>query len=191
MCPCVAGGAGRGVLVRYTIWNKAVHTTHFRYLLTSGGREMTVFDIEQSGTPTDIGAYCLMPNHFHILVYEKEEKGVSMFMQKLMTAYTMYFNKKYDRTGALFGLSFKAKHVTDDNHLKFLFPYIHLNPLEAVGDRKNLQRYAYSSYPDYLGTDRKEKSILETKSFPDYFQGALEEEISFRLSSSPDISPEV
>src|SRR3989344_9520644 len=54
----------------------------------------------------EIGAYCLMPNHFHLLLKELEEGGISLFMQKVLTGYTMYFNKKYDRKGALFANSF-------------------------------------------------------------------------------------
>ncbi|KKT80846.1 MAG: Transposase, partial [Parcubacteria group bacterium GW2011_GWF2_44_8b] len=65
----------------------------------------------------DIGAYCLMPNHFHLLVRERNEKGISLFMQKLITAYTMYFNDKYRRKGRLFESSYKSIHAADDRYL--------------------------------------------------------------------------
>src|SRR3989338_5254383 len=68
-----------------------------------------IFDIVRGDSLVDIGAYCLMSNHFHLLLHEKEEGGISIFMQKLITAYTMYFNKKYERTGALFAGRFKAE----------------------------------------------------------------------------------
>ena len=55
----------------------------------------------------EIGAYCLMPNHFHILVREKIENGISTYMRKLLTAYSMYFNKKYKRSGKLYEGVFK------------------------------------------------------------------------------------
>jgi putative transposase len=137
-----------------------------------------IFDHPKSSVLIDIGAYCLMPNHFHILVREKDEngKGISKFMQKLMTSYTMYFNKKYDRTGALFGSSFKAQHVTNDNHLKYLFAYIHLNPKKII-DSKKLSAYQYSSYQDYLAKNRPQKAILNKKAFPDYFEKGMENEI--------------
>ena len=61
-----------------------------------------VYDFDREETLVFIGAYCLMPNHFHILVKEKSEKGISKFMQKISTAYSMYFNNKYKRTGGLF-----------------------------------------------------------------------------------------
>lgn len=148
--------------------------------LTSGDSEdreeqESVFTFEREGTLTHIGAYCLMPNHFHVLIREKDEGGISKFMQKLMTSYTMYFNKKHDRTGAIFGSSFKARHVTGDNHLKYLFAYIHLNPRKVT---KELKKYKYSSYPDYLGKKRDEASILEKDAFPNYFEGAMEGEVN-------------
>ena len=74
-----------------------------------------------------IGAYCLMPNHFHILITPLVEEGVSKFMQKLSTAYVMYFNQKYKRVGALFEGKFKSQYAGDDRYLKYLFSYINKN----------------------------------------------------------------
>ena len=59
-------------------------------------------DFDREETIVSIGAYCLMPNHFHILVKEKTNNGISLFMRKLLTAYAMYFNVKYKRTGRLY-----------------------------------------------------------------------------------------
>lgn len=156
--------------------------------LTSG----SVFEFDREETIVDIGAYCLMPNHFHLLLREKDSdgKGVSKFMQKLMTSYTMYTNKKYERTGALFGSSFKARHVTDDVHLKYLFAYIHLNPRD-IAPGAQLREYAYSSYSDYLSIDRPEKRIITPQVFPDYFSGKIEEEINEWLDDIPLEFPEV
>ena len=79
--------------------------------------------IERGETLVDIGLYCLMPNHFHLLVKEKKENGISMFMEKLSTSYSMYFNKKNERTGRIFENTFKATHVDNDEYLKYLFAY--------------------------------------------------------------------
>lgn len=141
-----------------------------------------LLDIKRGETLVDIGAYCLMPNHFHLLVHEKTEKGISKFMQKLLTAYTMYFNKKNDRNGSLFGGLFKANHANEDKYLKYLFSYIHLNPIKliellwkenGIADKKRadsfLKSYNYSSFLDFTGKQRKEKNILEPKNFPEYF----------------------
>ena len=93
---------------------------------------MSLLDLPRKETLVDIGAYCLMPNHFHLLIRETAEGNISRFMLKLQTGYPMYFNKKYQRTGALFEGKFKAKHITNDNHLKYLFAYLHLNPVKIT-----------------------------------------------------------
>lgn len=134
---------------------------------------------------TAIGAYCLMDNHFHILLKEIKDNGISDFMAKLQTGYSMYFNTKYKRTGSLFEGTFKARHVGDDDeYLKYLYAYIHLNPVKLSGsgwekeskhiaDPKKasqfLGHYEWSSYLDYCGLDREENALLERSLFPDYF----------------------
>src|SRR3989344_6640247 len=70
-----------------------------------------VFNIDTENKLVSIGAYALMPNHFHILLTQKEDGGISKFMQKLSTSYAMYYNKKYNRTGSLFQGKFKAQHL--------------------------------------------------------------------------------
>jgi putative transposase len=132
-----------------------------------------------------IGAWCLMTNHFHLLVRQEVDGGITRFMRKLGTGYSMFFNIKYQRQGALFGGPFKSRCIkTDDNYMRQLFAYIHLNTLDIDFSgwdkdenkfnkedmKKFLDSYRYSSYQDYIGVDREEKSILNRKSFPDYFQ---------------------
>jgi len=77
-----------------------------------------------------IGAFCLMSNHFHLLLQEIEEGGISAFVQKLGTAYTMYFNIKYQRVGGLFCKPFRSIHVDKDEYLQQVIQYIHCNPAE-------------------------------------------------------------
>lgn len=144
--------------------------------------ECNFFDLNRGDSIVDIGAYCLMPNHFHLLIREKIDNGISLFMQKLSTAYSMYFNKKHFRTGSLFESRFKASHVSDDRHLNHLFAYIHLNPIKLIDKnwketgisnkeeaKKFLDTYQYSSYLDYIGKNNKENHILEISAFPNYF----------------------
>lgn len=139
-------------------------------------------NFERGETLVDIGIYCLMPNHFHLLVMEKEEGGITNFIKKLATAYSMYFNKRNKRSGKLFENYFKAEHVDKDEYLKYLFAYIHLNPIKIKSPlwRENgvssleeagrfLEKYDYSSYSDYIGKERNEKIILKKDSFPVYF----------------------
>lgn len=130
----------------------------------------------------DIGAYCLMPNHFHLLLREITEGGIALFMQK-MGGYTMYFNVKENRSGSLFAGTFKSKQVTDDRYLKRVTNYIHANAAELIEPRwkeglikdKNsafafLNEYRYSSFPDYQGTKtRPEANILNRASLLDCY----------------------
>ncbi|MDQ5971820.1 MAG: Tnp protein [Patescibacteria group bacterium] len=145
--------------------------------------KFNIYDLEKNNTIVSIGAYCIMPNHFHILITEHKEGGVSKFMQKLTTAYSMYYNKKYKRTGGLFEGKFKSEHAKNDRYLKYLFSYIHLNPVKLIDKDwkekgiKNkqetleyLNNYKYSSYIDYLEIERDQKKILNINSFPKYFK---------------------
>lgn len=146
-----------------------------------------LLEIERELELVDIGAYCLMPNHFHLLIHEKIINGISKFMQKVLTAYTMYFNKKYEKAGSLFSSRFRANHIDNDNYLKYLFSYIHLNPIKIIDPKwkengiSNKQKakifldsYNYSSFPDYSGEQRKERVILNTGVFPGYFNNFKE-----------------
>ncbi|MBI2465733.1 MAG: transposase, partial [Candidatus Sungbacteria bacterium] len=119
---------------------------------------------------------------FHILVREKVNGGITKFMLKLTTAYSMYFNKLYRRSGRLFQGTFQSSHVGEDRYLKHLFAYIHLNPIKLIEpnwketgvlnkdlSKKHLSSYLYSSYLDYADIGRDFGLILNKKSFPDYF----------------------
>lgn len=84
--------------------------------------------------------YILMPNHFHFLIHQTDERDVKVFMQSLMTRYTMYFNQRYKRVGSLFQGNYKAVLVETDEQLLYLTRYIHRNSFSQP-----------SSYPNYLG----------------------------------------
>ena len=95
----------------------------------------------------ELVAYCLMPNHFHLLIKQITKGAMETFMRSLLTRYSTYFNKKYDRVGPLFQGRYKAVMTAEDNYLLHLSRYIHLNPSEYT---QNLSD-AYSSYSDYMG----------------------------------------
>ncbi len=147
-----------------------VHISNLKASTLSATIQNNVFE---RGEPlVIIGAYCLMPNHFHFVLKETVSGGIARFMQKVCTGYTMYFNKKQERTGALFAGSFKSKHVPDDRYFKHLVSYVHLNPAElfdtrwkyGVSDVSHIEQrlldYRYSSLPDFLGNDRVEKVLI-------------------------------
>ncbi len=123
-----------------------------------------------------------MSNHFHLLLTPARKRGVQDFMLKLGTSYSLYFNKKYDRTGGLFEGSYKARWADSDRYLKYLFAYIHLNPFRSkteekrIIDKAQLYTFEHSSLPDYLGAERQVKKILAPSAFPQYFQSIGEHE---------------
>jgi len=92
-------------------------------------------------------AFCLMPNHFHLLIKQIDKNSMKKFTQSLFTRYSMYFNKKYKRVGKLFQSAYKATNVIDKEHLLYVSKYIHLN---LIGISKKSIK-VYSSYSDYLG----------------------------------------
>lgn len=154
-------------------------------ILSSGRKKFKdIFSIDRGNPLISIGVWCLMPNHFHLIVRQEADGGISKFMKKIGTGYSMYFNKKYKRQGALFGGVFKSKLAeSDDRYLLHLFGYIHLNPLETqfpnweknIGKSKKdmanfLESYRYSSYSEYRGKKRLESSILRAEVFPRYFE---------------------
>ena len=110
----------------------------------------------------ELVAYCLMSNHYHMLIRQREETAMDQFMNSLWTRYTMYFNRKYKRVGTLFQDVYKAVLVETDEQLLHLSRYIHRNPiakrqlhtLASKGDA--LRSYFYSSYPDYIGLQNTE-----------------------------------
>ncbi len=141
------------------------------------------------GTPlVDITAYCLMPNHFHLLLCPRAESGVSNFVQKLSTAYTMYFNVRYERSGSLFQGKYKIRHAADDRYLKYLLAYIHLNPAKTNDPKK----YVYSSYADFAGESRPQGKLLNKDVLPLYFETPdnFEKEMREWLSYGKDTKEE-
>lgn len=130
-------------------------TSIIRYIMKKGKSRRPIVSIL---------CFCLMPNHYHLLLRQHGERGIPWFMQKLGTAYTMYFNTKHERVGALFQGRYKAVHIKEESYLTHLSRYIHINPLDLLypnweGKRigspqkaqVHLEGYPWSSYRDYLG----------------------------------------
>ena len=105
-----------------------------------------------------IHTYCLMGNHYHLLV-ETPEPNLSMTMQWLNVSYATYFNRKQDRNGHLFQGRFKAILIDADAYLKQLSRYIHLNPVRA-GLINTPGQYRWSSYPAYIGEQQAPKFLM-------------------------------
>lgn len=113
-------------------------------------------------------AFCLMPNHFHLYVYQETQGSLSLLMRGIMTSYSRYFNKKYNRTGSLFESRYKSLPITDDSQRIHISRYIHMNP-------RYWQRYSYSSLPYYLGKKKcswlhSDKVMSDFSNSTDYFE---------------------
>lgn len=98
----------------------------------------------------ELVAYCLMPNHFHMLLYQHDKESIERLMRSVSTAYSMYFNRKYKRVGKLFQGRYKAVYVNEDSYFTHISRYIHLNPLDIGADYKS---YPYSSYSNWVDGD--------------------------------------
>lgn len=85
----------------------------------------------------EIHSFCLLPNHYHMIISPKTDGGIAKFFQKVATGYTMYFNKRNERSGSLFQGKYKIKHLSDDRYLRYMFEYIHLNPVRDKFDKSN------------------------------------------------------
>lgn len=115
---------------------------------------------------TKLLAYCLMPNHFHLFLWQKEINSITRFMKSLSTKYSMYFNKKYKRVGPVFQGIFKAVTVSDEQQFLFLSKYIHRNPFTS-GINPEVIDYPYSSYRNYLGLIHQD--WIDTSEILSYF----------------------
>ena len=98
----------------------------------------------------ELVAYCLMPNHFHLLLKQNTKDGVSKLLKQLTNAYTLYFNQKNDRVRGLMQGRFRAAGINNEGLFIHLVRYIHLNPISS-GLTQDLNSYHWSSYGDYLG----------------------------------------
>jgi len=116
--------------------------------------------VSEQPRKVSIFAYCLMPNHFHLLLKQFSDGGITWFMQHLSNSYSHYIHTKYKRTGPLFEGRFKNVLVESDEQFLHVLRYIHLNPLVS-GLVNDLRKYNHSSYSVYIGLDTD--NFCETK----------------------------
>jgi len=127
----------------------------------------------------DIHGWCLMENHYHLLLSERSEGGLTKFLRKLNIGYANYFNEKYEREGSLFQGRTKKILVNSSAHFLHILHYVHFNPLDYFPPSRKwrtrnipnpakahnyLMKYRWSSYPDYCG-EKNFPSILTTDLF--------------------------
>lgn len=125
-----------------------------------------------------IGAFCLMPNHFHLVLKEIRDGGITAFMRKIGTAYALYFNARHGRMGNLFLKPFKSRHIFEDRYFQHLINYVHCNPAtlyepdwktsqvvdpQFLGEQ--IAAYPYSSLSAHTGADTPTSTILDAEVF--------------------------
>lgn len=133
-----------------------------------------------------IACFCLMSNHFHLLLQQLEDNGISEFLRRISDSYTRYFNIKYDRVGALFQGKFKAKLVENDKYLLQISKYIHRNPVTLPQWNTKLPEYTFSSYLGYLNKQRKFQ-FCDEKIIKSYFSNQKYNSYQSFVEESEDI----
>jgi putative transposase len=110
----------------------------------------------------NILAYCLMPNHFHLILEQHVDNAIQLYMSDIQNSYTRYYNIKYKRLSALLNNQFKAKRIKTDDQLLHVSRYIHLNPYTSyiIKDKNELSLYPWSSLHEYL--DDSNEHICKT-----------------------------
>lgn len=117
--------------------------------------------IRETGTPlVEILAYCIMPTHFHLLLKQTADDGITKYMSKVLDSYSKFFNKSHARTGPLWSSRFKNVMVRSDEQLLHLTRYIHLNPTSA-GLVDKPEDWDYSSYKEYILRDESKNPICQ------------------------------
>jgi len=120
----------------------------------------------------EIIAYCLMPNHIHLLVSQLKDRGISKFMSNFSNSYTRYFNTRWDRRGPIFQGRFKAIRIETDEQIVHVSRYIHINPYTSfiVKTLKQLENYPYSSLAEYTGSSKRNlcQKKLVLSDFPNH-----------------------
>ena len=161
-------GANRGKIFRDASDFEKMLGLFARYLSLKETKNSAGISFPNYYNRLELLAFSLLPDHVHLLVYQRQRGAMTEFMRSLLTSYSMYFNKKYKRSGPLLESRYKASLISDESYLEHITRYIHLDP-------RQWRDYEYSSLPYYLHqvTDEwvEPKRILDMFSGPgDYLQ---------------------
>lgn len=153
----------------------------------------------------DIHAWILMDNHYHLLLSERVEGGITRFLMKLNVGYAKFFNEKYGRTGTLFQGRTKKVHIENEAQFLYILHYIHLNALDFLpgaaewrardkGSIKDIRKalehlrsYRWSSYLDYVG-EKNFPSVVTTRFFDEAY-GGYADAVTAYLRDAGEILP--
>lgn len=137
-----------------------------RLIQQSEKEENKIFiDLEKNSPKlVDVICYCIMPNHFHLVLKQAIDKGIQIYLQKTQNSFSKFYNIHKQRKGPVFQNRFRAVLIEDEDQLVHVVRYIHLNPYSSnlIARKNDLIRYPWSSFSEYLGIKKGicEKEII-------------------------------
>lgn len=161
-------------LIDFYRFNKPkLRFSHYNRLALKERKEF-LDNLYSSDKLLDISAFCLMPNHIHLLVKQNKENGITTFMSNIQNSYAKYFNTKNKRTGALFQSMFKSVRIESDEQIIHTARYIHLNPLTSyvLKDINKLENYPWSSFYNYM--KKQSSGFIDKEVIMGYFSSPAE-----------------
>ncbi len=140
-------------LVAYYRYPKPIHCYSDYHRLSFMAQSEVLQRMTQNEPIVDICGFSFMPTHFHFLLRQNIDNGISIFISQVQNGYAKYINRKRKRSGSAFQSMYKARLVESDEQSIHTLRYIHLNQLTAhiVNDIQGLGQYPWTSYIDYLG----------------------------------------
>src|SRR3989344_3751322 len=158
------------------------------YFMSYGNFNIDPLQIEEvlNNRTVELIAFVLMPNHFHLIVQELEEKGISEYLRRIQDGFARYFNIKYERSGYLFQQSYNAVRLSNNDQMLYCSTYLHRNPRELSEWKDKEHSYPWSSYPDYISSNRW-RGLLK----PDIVLGQFESPAEYKSFTGRSIAKEV
>lgn len=148
----------------YQLSHPPMRLSHFLEYGVDKRKELITSLQKKSKKLVKIISYCLMPNHYHFLLRQNLDNGISKYISLIQNSYTRYFNEKHQRLGHLFQGQFKAILIETNEQLLHLSRYIHLNPYSSsiIKDLRDLEKYQWSSFPEFVkkNNDFCDKKII-------------------------------
>lgn len=148
----------------YQFTSPPMRLSKFLILANNEKERITQHFLKEKEKLVEFLAFCFMPNHFHFLLKQNQDAGISKFMSNFQNSFTRYFNTRHERIGPLFLDQFKAVRIETDEQLLHVSRYIHLNPYSSfvVKNLEELEDYQWSSFPEYLSGKEEicEKEII-------------------------------
>ena len=145
------------ILQYYQFKDPPIRLSQFRNKLDEIKKEI-LNRLHKKGKLVEIYAFCLMPNHFHLLLKQLTDDGISNYLRLIQNSYAKYLNIKSKRFGAVFQAGYKTVRIENDNQLIHVLRYIHINPLTSyvLDDKKGIYTYPYTSFIDYTSNEPRD-----------------------------------